>query len=70
MHGKYKEMEDLTRQEENRQQELLKLKEELAAAEHELENLPHYEPPKDEIVSFTFLVTSSNRIFRSEFLNV
>lgn len=44
-------MEDLRRQEETRQQRLLKAKEELAAAGHELEKLPHYEPPKEEIVS-------------------
>ncbi|KAI9116670.1 hypothetical protein K1719_012328 [Acacia pycnantha] len=49
LQGKYNEMEDLRRQEENRRQRLLKAKEELAAAELELENLPHYEPPKEEI---------------------
>lgn len=57
LQAKYNEMEDLRRQEETRQQRILKAKEELAAAEHDLENLPHYEPPKDEIVSFSFLVT-------------
>ncbi|KAK4253755.1 hypothetical protein QN277_010391 [Acacia crassicarpa] len=49
LQGKYNEMEDLRRQEENRRQRLLKAKEELATAELELENLPHYEPPKEEI---------------------
>ncbi|GAV75400.1 SMC_N domain-containing protein [Cephalotus follicularis] len=46
--GKYKEMEDLRRQEETRQQKILKAKEDLSAAELELLNLPLYEPPKDE----------------------
>lgn len=49
--GNYKEMEDLKRQEESRQQRILKAKEDLAAAELELENMPPYETPKDEIVS-------------------
>ncbi|KAB1224969.1 Structural maintenance of chromosomes protein 5 [Morella rubra] len=47
--GKYNEMEDLRRQEESRQQRILKAKEDLAAAEQEFENLPLYEPPKDEL---------------------
>ncbi|XP_028760559.1 structural maintenance of chromosomes protein 5 [Neltuma alba] len=49
LQGKYNEMEDLRRQEETCRQRFLKAKEELAAAERELENLPHYEPPKEEI---------------------
>jgi len=44
-------MEELRRQEETRQQKLVKAREELAIAERELENLPSYVPPKDELVS-------------------
>ena len=44
-------MEELRKQEESRQQRIIKAKEGLAAAEAELENLPPYEPPKDELVS-------------------
>ncbi|KAM6595068.1 hypothetical protein CsatA_002771 [Cannabis sativa] len=47
--GSYKEMENLKRNEESRQQRILKAKEELAAAELELENMPPYEPPKAKI---------------------
>ncbi|XP_062115541.1 structural maintenance of chromosomes protein 5 isoform X2 [Humulus lupulus] len=47
--GSYEAMENLKRDEESRQQRILKAKEELAAAELELENMPPYEPPKDEI---------------------
>lgn len=56
---KYKEMEDLRKQEESRQQRILKAKEDLAAAELELENLTPYEPPTDEIVSFGLNVKMS-----------
>ncbi|KAJ7982247.1 structural maintenance of chromosomes 5 [Quillaja saponaria] len=49
LQGKYKEMDNLRRQEESRQQRIMKAKEELAAAEFELENLPLYEPRKDEL---------------------
>ncbi|KAG8646239.1 hypothetical protein MANES_10G136400v8 [Manihot esculenta] len=49
LEGKYNEMEDLKRQEEFRQQRILKAKEELAAAEIELQNLPNYEPPRDKL---------------------
>ncbi|AES69696.2 putative structural maintenance of chromosomes protein [Medicago truncatula] len=49
LQGKYKEMDELRKQEENRQQKLKQAREELAAAELELENLNPYEPPKDEI---------------------
>ncbi|XP_015573871.1 structural maintenance of chromosomes protein 5 isoform X2 [Ricinus communis] len=45
--GKRKEMEDLKRQEESRQQRILKAKNDLTAAEIELRNLPTYEPPTD-----------------------
>jgi len=56
-------MEELRRQEETRQQKLVKAREEVAIAELELENLPLYVPPKDElvsilmslIISFTFI---------------
>ncbi|TXG55854.1 hypothetical protein EZV62_017167 [Acer yangbiense] len=47
--GKYKEMEDLRRQEQSRQQRILKAREDLAAAESDLLNLPAYEPPKSEL---------------------
>ncbi|XP_057496428.1 structural maintenance of chromosomes protein 5 isoform X2 [Actinidia eriantha] len=47
--GKYDEIEELKRQEESRQQRILRAKEELIAAEVELTNLPSYEPPKDEL---------------------
>ncbi|KAF5736462.1 structural maintenance of chromosomes protein 5 [Tripterygium wilfordii] len=47
--GKYNEMEDSKRQEESRQGEILKAKEEIAAAELELQNLPVYQNPKDEL---------------------
>lgn len=46
--GKYKEMEDLKREEESRQQRILKAKEDLAAAELELASLPPFEPPRNE----------------------
>ncbi|RDX71619.1 Structural maintenance of chromosomes protein 5, partial [Mucuna pruriens] len=49
LRGKYKEMEELRRQEETEQQRLVKAKEELAMAELELENLPRCVPPKDEL---------------------
>ncbi|KAF8398367.1 hypothetical protein HHK36_017294 [Tetracentron sinense] len=49
--GKYNEMQELRRQEESRQERISRAKEDLAAAESELANLPIYEPPKDEIES-------------------
>lgn len=52
--GKYKEMEDLRKQEESRQQRIIKAKEDLAAAVTESETLPIYEPPKEVLVSLTF----------------
>ncbi|MCD9560307.1 Structural maintenance of chromosomes protein 5 [Datura stramonium] len=47
--GKYKEMEDLRKQEESRQRRISKAQEDLSAAELELANLPPYEPPRDKI---------------------
>ncbi|KAK9700291.1 hypothetical protein RND81_08G229800 [Saponaria officinalis] len=47
--GKYKEMEELKKQGESRRQRILKAREDLAAFEHELANLPPYEPPRDEL---------------------
>lgn len=52
--GKYKEMGDLKKEEETRQQRIIKAKEDLAIAEAELRNLPVYEPPKDVLVSILF----------------
>lgn len=49
LQGKYKEMDELRKQEETRQQKLKKAREDLAAAELELESLSPYEPPRDEI---------------------
>ncbi|KAM2601544.1 hypothetical protein COP2_040892 [Malus domestica] len=46
---KYNEMEELKKQEESRQQRISKAKEDLAAAELELENLTPYAAPTDEI---------------------
>ena len=51
MRKKCKEMEDLRKQEECCQQRIIKANENLAAAEAELENLPPYEPPKDDQIS-------------------
>ncbi|KAG6789486.1 hypothetical protein POTOM_005584 [Populus tomentosa] len=45
--GKYKEMGDLKKEEESRQQRIIKAKEDLAISEAELRNLPVHEPPKD-----------------------
>ncbi|RWR76688.1 structural maintenance of chromosomes protein 5 isoform X1 [Cinnamomum micranthum f. kanehirae] len=47
--AKYDEMEELRMLEKSRQQRILKAKEDLAAAELELANLPSYEPPSDEM---------------------
>ena len=44
-------MEYLRKQEKSYQQRIIKAKEELAAVKVELENLPPYELPKDELVS-------------------
>lgn len=51
-------MDDLRRQEESRQQRLCKAKEDLAAAETEVANLPPYEPPKDKMVRELFIFHS------------
>ncbi|KAK6804043.1 hypothetical protein RDI58_001827 [Solanum bulbocastanum] len=51
VNGKYKEMEDLRKQEESRQRRISKAQEDLSAAELELANLPPYEPPRDKIDS-------------------
>ncbi|KAJ3669235.1 hypothetical protein LUZ60_011185 [Juncus effusus] len=47
--AKHTEIEDLKRQEESRQQRILKAKEDLSIAEKEFENLPHFEPPREEM---------------------
>ena len=47
-------MEESRREEESRQQEILKFKENLAVSERELENLPPSAPFVDEIVSHRF----------------
>ncbi|KAK6232571.1 hypothetical protein SCA6_002644 [Theobroma cacao] len=47
--GKYKEVEDLRREEDSRKQRILEAERKLAAAEQDLQNLPAYEPPKEEI---------------------
>lgn len=44
-------MEGLRRQEQSRQERISKAKEDLAVAESEFADLPHYEPPKDKLVS-------------------
>ncbi|XP_058105367.1 structural maintenance of chromosomes protein 5 isoform X2 [Magnolia sinica] len=49
VNAKYVEMEELRRQEESRQERISRAKEDLAAAEFELANLPVFEPPRDEI---------------------
>ena len=51
MRKKYKEMENLRKQEECCQQRIIKANENLATAEAELENLPPYEPPKNDQIS-------------------
>ncbi|KAE9616263.1 putative structural maintenance of chromosomes protein [Lupinus albus] len=49
LQGKYKNMEELRRDVESRQERLLKAREELAAAELELENVRPYEAFQDEL---------------------
>ncbi|KAK7392804.1 hypothetical protein VNO78_21252 [Psophocarpus tetragonolobus] len=49
LQGKYKEMEELRRQEETNKQRLVKATEELGILELERDNLPPYVPPKDEL---------------------
>lgn len=50
MRAKYTDMDDLKRQEESRLQRIVRAKEDLITAERELEELPVYKPPKDELV--------------------
>lgn len=47
--SKYKEIEDLRREEDCRKQSIIEAKMKLADAERDLQNLPAYEPPKEEI---------------------
>ncbi|KAM7472541.1 hypothetical protein LguiA_010724 [Lonicera macranthoides] len=47
--GKFNEMEELRRQEQSHQEKISRAKEDLAAAELELANLPPYDPPRDEL---------------------
>ncbi|XP_019051963.1 PREDICTED: structural maintenance of chromosomes protein 5 isoform X2 [Nelumbo nucifera] len=47
--GKYEEMKDLRKQEYSRQERISRAKDELAASLSELESLPTYEPPRDEL---------------------
>ncbi|RHN55178.1 putative structural maintenance of chromosomes protein [Medicago truncatula] len=56
LQGNYKEMDELRRHEETRQQKLRKARDELSAAELELESLNHYVPPTDEIVSVHLVI--------------
>ena len=56
LQGKYKEMDELKRQEETRQQKFINAREELAAAELELKNLDPFVPPKDELVSVLLVI--------------
>ncbi|CAK9152288.1 unnamed protein product [Ilex paraguariensis] len=49
LRGKYHEMEELRRQEESRQERIARAKDNVVAAELEFENLPPYEPPREEI---------------------
>ncbi|CAN1132559.1 Structural maintenance of chromosomes protein 5 [Linum perenne] len=53
LRGKYTEIEDLRREEDSRKQKILKLEEDLSAAEIELQNCPVFEPPKDAIARLT-----------------
>lgn len=55
--GNYDEMEELRRQEESRQHRISRAKEELAEAEQALENLPMYEPPTDELVCKSLMLS-------------
>lgn len=47
--AKYQEVEDLKRQETSRQHRITKAKEDFAAAQKELADLPEYFPPKEEL---------------------
>ncbi|KAD5802893.1 hypothetical protein E3N88_14253 [Mikania micrantha] len=47
--GKYKDMDELERQEHSRLERIAKAEKELADAELELQNLPPFEPPREKI---------------------
>ncbi|KAL0919272.1 hypothetical protein M5K25_011358 [Dendrobium thyrsiflorum] len=47
--AKYEEVEDLKKQEKSRQHRILKAKEDFAAAQRQLAELPAYNPPKEEL---------------------
>ncbi|XP_078148221.1 structural maintenance of chromosomes 5 [Carex rostrata] len=47
--AKYKEIEQLKKHEESRQQRIAKAKADLTAAERELQELPDFEPPREEM---------------------
>ncbi|XP_076928090.1 structural maintenance of chromosomes protein 5-like [Bidens hawaiensis] len=49
VNGKYKDMEDLEKQEHTRQEKIARAEKDLADAELELQNLPPFEPPKEKI---------------------
>ncbi|OWM78401.1 hypothetical protein CDL15_Pgr016125 [Punica granatum] len=49
--GKKKEIEDLRKQETSRQERIIKAKEDFASVKLELENLPAYEAPKDQLAT-------------------
>ncbi|XP_027340674.1 structural maintenance of chromosomes protein 5 isoform X2 [Abrus precatorius] len=70
LRGKYKDMEELRRQEETRQQRLIKAREELAAAELDLQNLPPYVHPRDELqrlkAEIVELDSSANQLRQSK----
>ena len=63
LEGNYKEMDELRRQEKTRQQKLRKARDELSAAELELESLNPYVPPTDEIVSVHLVIGTILFIF-------
>jgi len=56
-------MDELRRQEKTRQQKLRKARDELSAAELELESLNPYVPPTDEIVSVHLVIGTILFIF-------
>ncbi|PNY05837.1 structural maintenance of chromosomes protein 5-like, partial [Trifolium pratense] len=68
LQGKYKEMDELKRQEETRQQKFINAREELAAAELELKNLDPFLHPKDEL-SFFFDSVPVSMATSNPFLN-
>eukprot|EP00252_Welwitschia_mirabilis_P000893 TRINITY_DN10890_c0_g1_i1.p1 TRINITY_DN10890_c0_g1~~TRINITY_DN10890_c0_g1_i1.p1 ORF type:complete len:1092 (-),score=272.58 TRINITY_DN10890_c0_g1_i1:474-3749(-) len=47
--AKEREIEEVTKREDSRQERIMKAKEELASAEAELSRLPVYEPPKEDL---------------------